>query len=52
MYYVYILKSLKDYRHYIGYTADLGKRLLEHNRGKSVSVRNRGPFELLYAEEA
>ena len=51
MYYVYILKSLKDDRHYIGYTSDIEKRLIEHNRGKSRSVKNREPFKLIYKEE-
>ena len=51
MYCVYILRSLKDHKHYIGYTANLEKRLREHNRGKSISVRQRGPFELLYTED-
>ena len=50
MYYVYVLRSLKDNRHYIGYTQNLSKRLAEHNRGKSISVRNRGPFKLIYKE--
>ena len=51
MYYTYILKSLKDGRHYIGYTNDLKRRLEDHNRGKSVSVKNRGPFEIVYTEK-
>ncbi len=52
MYYVYIIRSLKDKKHYIGHTNNLVKRLQEHNRGKSASVRYRGPFELIYKEEA
>jgi len=50
MFYVYILKSLKDGRHYIGYTENLQKRLEEHNRGKSPSVKSRPPFVLVYQE--
>ena len=50
MYYVYILRSLKDERHYIGYTDDLKRRLEDHNRGKSKSIRYRGPFELAHKE--
>lgn len=50
MYFVYILKSIKDQKHYIGYTTDLKRRLEDHNRGKSQSVRNRGPFEIIYQE--
>ena len=50
MFVVYVLKSLKDGRHYIGYTNDIGRRLSDHNRGESRSVRNRGPFEIIYKE--
>jgi putative endonuclease len=51
MYYVYILLSLKDQRTYIGYTNDLGRRITEHNTGKSKSTKNRTPFVLLFTEE-
>ena len=51
MYYVYIIKSLKDNRNYIGYTRDIERRLQDHNRGKSKSVKYRGPFELIYQEK-
>jgi putative endonuclease len=50
MFYVYILKSLKDEKHYIGYTKDLQQRIEEHNRGKSPSVKSRAPFVLIYQE--
>jgi putative endonuclease len=50
MYYVYILKSKKDSKHYIGYTNDLRRRLDEHNNGKSKSTKHRIPFELIYYE--
>ena len=50
MYYVYVLKSLKNGQHYIGHTDHLERRLEEHNRGKNNSVKNKGPFELIYKE--
>ncbi|TRZ93559.1 GIY-YIG nuclease family protein [bacterium] len=50
MYYVYIVRSMKDDKHYIGYTNNIERRLQEHNRGKSKSVKHRGPFELVYHE--
>jgi putative endonuclease len=50
MYYVYILKSLKDEKYYIGYTKNLQQRLEDHNRGKSPSVKARAPFVLVYQE--
>jgi len=36
MFYVYILKSEKDGKLYIGYTNDLKRRLEEHNSGKNI----------------
>jgi putative endonuclease len=51
MYYVYVLQSRKDSRYYIGYTADLDKRLKEHNSGKTRSLRHRLPMDLIYTEE-
>lgn len=50
MYYLYILKSLKDENLYIGSTNDLKRRLLEHNKGLSMSTKSRRPFELRYYE--
>jgi putative endonuclease len=50
MYYVYLLKSLKDEKYYIGYTNDLRRRLTEHNTGQNKSTKHRQPFELVYYE--
>jgi putative endonuclease len=50
MYYVYILKSLKDFGYYIGSTKDIDNRLKEHNSGKTKSIKHRLPFELIYTE--
>ncbi|TSC95251.1 MAG: putative endonuclease [Parcubacteria group bacterium Licking1014_1] len=50
MFYTYILKSKKDGKLYTGYTNDLRKRFREHNTGKSVYTKSRGPFELIYYE--
>ena len=46
--YVYILKSLKDSKQYIGSTVDLKQRLKKHNSGHVPSTRNRRPL-VLYA---
>ncbi len=48
--YVYILKSLKDGKMYIGCTNDLNRRLREHNQGKSFATKARTPFEIVYFE--
>lgn len=50
MYYLYVLKSLKDGNLYFGSTNNLRRRLLEHNSGKSQSTKGRRPFELRYYE--
>jgi len=49
-YYVYVLRSKKDKQWYTGFTTDLRKRFKEHNKNKVYSTKNRGPFQLIYAE--
>ena len=51
MYYVYILKSLKDGSYYIGSTRDIEARLQRHNQGRSNYTKNRGPWKLVYSEQ-
>ena len=51
MYYVYILKSLKDNKYYIGSSSDVKKRLDFHNSRLQRSTRNRVPFVLVFYEE-
>jgi putative endonuclease len=48
--FVYILKSLKDGKYYIGETADLKRRLFEHNEGWVKSTKYRRPLVLVYSE--
>jgi len=50
MHYVYVLKSLKDGKLYIGKTDDLPKRLEAHNAGKVVSTKSRRPFKVVFYE--
>ncbi|OGH11819.1 MAG: hypothetical protein A2857_03935 [Candidatus Levybacteria bacterium RIFCSPHIGHO2_01_FULL_36_15] len=45
--YVYLLKSLKDYKQYIGSTINLEKRLEKHNRGEVKSTKYRRPLKLI-----
>lgn len=49
--FVYILQSLKDNRYYIDSTNNLKRRLVEHNRGKTKSLKNRRPLRLIYKEK-
>ncbi|OGY63932.1 MAG: endonuclease [Candidatus Harrisonbacteria bacterium RIFCSPLOWO2_02_FULL_41_11] len=51
MFYVYILKSLKNGRFYIGSTNNLERRLNEHNSGKSKYTSLTRPFVLIFKEE-
>ncbi len=50
MYYVYVLKSLKDGKLYIGHTKNLKKRFYYHNNGFEKVTKNRRPFKVLYYE--
>ena len=50
MYYVYLLKSKKDFKYYIGFSADLKIRFQQHCSGKVNSTKNRRPLELIYYE--
>ncbi|MDO8492198.1 MAG: GIY-YIG nuclease family protein [bacterium] len=48
MYFVYILQSEKDDSYYVGVTADVDKRLKEHNSGSSKYSSSKKPFHLLW----
>lgn len=50
MYYLYLLKSQKDGKLYIGFTAHLRERLQQHNNGEVISTNPRRPFKLIYYE--
>lgn len=51
MYYVYILRSIKTARHYIGATENLERRLTEHNFSRCRSTKAYRPWEIVYKEE-
>ncbi|MBI3787729.1 MAG: GIY-YIG nuclease family protein [Ignavibacteriales bacterium] len=51
MYYVYVLKSQKDGKQYIGSSSDVTKRLKQHNAGRTISTARRRPFVLIYTEQ-
>lgn len=50
MFYTYILKSLKDSKHYYGFCEDIDARLKYHNAGQVKSTKSRRPFVLHYSE--
>lgn len=51
MFYVYVLKSLKNNRLYTGSTSNLNKRIGQHNLGLSKYTKLTRPFKLIYKEE-
>jgi len=51
MFIVYILRSLKNRKRYIGYTSkDAYVRLKEHNLYSNKWTKANGPFKLIYSE--
>jgi len=50
MNYTYVLLSQKDKKLYIGWTNDLRRRILNHNKGLVSATVNRLPVKLIYYE--
>ncbi|MGD1007952.1 MAG: GIY-YIG nuclease family protein [Ignavibacteriaceae bacterium] len=50
MYFTYILKSRDSDHFYIGHTANIEKRLLEHNSGRVKSTKKYLPWQIIYYE--
>ena len=50
MYYVYVLRSQRDNKNYVGFTKNLKLRFEQHNKGLVNSTKNRKPFKLIYYE--
>jgi len=50
LYFVYILLSLKDNKLYTGFTANIRKRVKQHNNGEVESTWKRRTLILLYFE--
>jgi len=46
VYYVYIIQSLKDASYYIGVTANLKRRISEHNNGGAKYSKSKCPIGL------
>ena len=49
MFYVYVLKSEKDGKLYVGQTENLEKRVKLHNSGLVKSTKHRTPFKLIHS---
>lgn len=50
MYYVYLLRSKRTGKYYIGYTNNLRERFRQHNEGESLATKSGVPYELIYYE--
>ncbi|MBI3579077.1 MAG: GIY-YIG nuclease family protein [Ignavibacteriales bacterium] len=51
MFYIYILRSLKTAKYYVGHSDDIVQRVDEHNRGLSGYTKSGRPWELAYTEQ-
>lgn len=51
MYFVYILRSKKTGKYYVGYTNNLEQRLKYHNSGRTKSLIKHIPLEIIKVEE-
>ncbi len=51
MFTVYILKSIKNRRYYIGHTHDIIQRILRHNQGRVKSTKYGAPWKIMLTEE-
>jgi putative endonuclease len=50
-YWVYVLKSKMDGRHYVGSGKDVSERLRRHNVGDYKYTKGHRPWNLVYKEE-
>ena len=50
MHYLYLLKSCKVKKFYIGITNNLKKRIIGHNNGESIYTSRYLPWEIEYCE--
>lgn len=49
-YYVYALRSQRDNKLYVGFTANLEHRLSQHSKGEVTATRSRRPLDLIFYE--
>ena len=48
---VYVIRSLKNGRYYVGSSMDVEERLRQHNAGMTKSTRAWRPWHLVYKED-
>ncbi len=50
MFFVYVLKSERDGRFYIGHTNELSDRITRHNERRVPATKHRVPLKLVHSE--
>ena len=50
MYFVYLIINQKDFS-YVGYTANINKRILLHNKGKGAKYTKGSKWKLIYCKK-
>lgn len=50
MYYTYVIHSTSLSKYYIGYSADLKRRFLQHKRGEVHTTKRFGEIQLVFYE--
>ena len=50
-YCVYVLRSKKDSKRYVGITDNIKRRINQHNMGRVLSTKSRVPFRFEYSED-
>lgn len=50
MFYVYVLRSSKDGKMYVGWTPNIKERLKKHNLGLVTATKSRIPLKLIFYE--
>ena len=49
-FYIYVLRSIKDKKFYVGFTENLKSRFEQHKKGQVASTKDRRPLEIVYSE--
>ncbi|HEX4875230.1 MAG TPA: GIY-YIG nuclease family protein [Chitinophagaceae bacterium] len=50
MFFVYVIRSEKDGRFYVGLSEDVDKRVNQHNKGMTFSTKGFRPWKLFFFE--
>jgi len=51
MWQVYIIKSVRSEKYYVGCTSNFSRRLIEHNKGYNISTEKNRPWVVVHLEK-